>query len=237
MVDERLVDAPDSPAEALRALPSGVYTTVLIDSGRAEAWEDHIARLSRSFGYQQQQQQQTARGCAVARTAVAPSNVRQCRHLGAKLQELIAPCLALALSAAREDGNAQLEASGARQMATILLCPPTVSRYGSASTVDCLRSYQEPIEALSDPTPCVTCALACAAATRTSSDRRSACTSCHCQPTRFAHPALWRWWVLHAAIRTSSARCGRQRGALHKVLSLELTPAPLLSRHGRNVVS
>ena len=130
VVDERLVRAPDSPADALRSLPSGVYTTAVIANGRAEAWEDHIARLTASVA--QFKHQQASLGSTAVRAPVAATSLTQLRVVEASLTKLIANSLRLALTAGRGGGNAPSAGSGSRQLATILLCPSAISRYRSA---------------------------------------------------------------------------------------------------------
>ena len=135
MVDERLVSAPASAAEALRALPSGVYTTVVIVGGRAEAWADHIARLRGSLSHLQEQQQQLSGQNSIT-APLATVDTTQAQEVDASLAQRIAPSLALALSAAHGGCEAQQAVSDGRQMATILLCPPTFGGYDFAIVHD-----------------------------------------------------------------------------------------------------
>ena len=114
MVDQQLVEALQRPADALRALPSGVYTTVVIDDGRVEAWDDHIARLSRSLECLLRQDGQLSAAHVLAAEGE--------RKPAAVLTSLIAPSLAKALDALRDGQTAHGDASSGRQMATILLC-------------------------------------------------------------------------------------------------------------------
>jgi len=141
VVDERLVHAPDSPVDALRSLPSGVYTTVVFANGRAEAWEDHIARLTASVA--QFNHQQASVGSTAARTPAAATSSTKPGVVEANLTSLIAISLRLAISAGRGSVNAPSAAFGSRQLATILLCPAAVSRCGSAQVSTTQRIHME----------------------------------------------------------------------------------------------
>jgi hypothetical protein len=132
VVDQQLVAAPDRPADALRALPSGGYTTVVIDGGRAEAWDDHVARLISSLGCLQRQDGQLG-----AAHLPAADGERKLADLTADLPRLIAPSLATALSAVRDGQRAHGAASSCRWMATILLCPRASSGCDPCSKTCC----------------------------------------------------------------------------------------------------
>ena len=184
----------------------------MIDGGRAEAWDDHVARLIRSSLGCLQQAGRAARCGVPAGQRMASESWRMtwqqtCRG------SLLRPLATALVSSARWSAVHMATASSCRWMATILLCPRASSGCDPCSKVLLWGWLCKPAGCPSRSTArSGSAGFGCAgAAVGISDGRGSVCTLCRCLPTRS---------LRHIAVSV----VGPPRGDPHLKHSLWATP-------------